>query len=82
MFVLKGGMPDRLHGWNQQQDNDEYGCDPERVPAPPENAIQEGSSEICAIQLGDEVIVTLDHIFPIREARRIWWFPGGDTCQV
>ena len=32
-----------------------------------ENAIQEGSSEICAIQLGDEVIVTLDHIFPIRE---------------
>ena len=32
-----------------------------------ENTIREAFSEICAIQLDDEVILTLDHILPIRE---------------
>jgi len=32
-----------------------------------EKAIQAALSEICAIPLGDEVILALDHIAPIRE---------------
>ncbi len=66
MFVLKGGMLiASMVGINNRTTMD---MDATLRGYPlSENAIREACSEICAIQLDDEVILTLDHIIPIRE---------------
>ena len=66
MVILKGGMLiASMVGINSRTTMD-MDATLRRYPLT-EKAIQAALSEICAISLGDEVILELDHIAPIRE---------------
>jgi len=63
MVVLKGGMLMLQWLGSNSQNNHGYGCNSASYPLT-EETIREALSEICAIQLDDEVTLVLDHIVP------------------